>query len=495
MPSPFLFGFEGTTASQATVSLLRDTDAAGVLLLARNITGPAQVRRLVSDLEQKLGRRLIVSIDHEGGWVMRFTAGVTFVPGNGALGRAGDPALAERTGAVMARELRAMGVNFNLGPVVDVLGPGYNPGIGIRSYGRDPELVGRLGAAFIRGQEGHGVAACAKHFPGKGAATVDAHVDLPTIKLTPAQLESHLAPFRDAARAGVASVMTSHVLMPAVDKLAPATFSRKAVHGLLRKRLGYRGLIVSDDLCMGAVTKRMPVGEAAVSALAAGHDLLIVAHGEALMREAHEAVGLALEGGLLPPAERRALDARLASFLKKWAKGPAAKAPAPDTALACETARLAVEVLKVGKVTLPLRWPAWQRPRVLAVWPDLREVRERFALEGGPEGPGRRVKAALSRWPARLEWALAPVASEKIPRALAAKAAQADLVLFFAFEARRFPGQKRTLEALNRAAGDRLVGVLLRSPHDADWLPPGATALTAHGYRNCQLDALLEALR
>lgn len=495
MASPFLFGFEGSTASKATVRLLRETDAAGILLLARNITSPKQVKGLVRDLEQKLGRRLIVSIDHEGGWVMRFTQGVTFLPGNGALGRAGREDWAEQAGAVMGRELAALGVNFNLAPVLDVLGPGYNPGIGIRSYGRCPELVGRLGAAFIRGQESHGVAACAKHFPGKGAAKVDAHVDLPTIRLTPAQLESHLAPFRDAVSAGVASVMTSHVLMPSVDKLAPTTFSRKAVHGLLRRRLGYRGVIVSDDLCMGAVTKRMPVGEAAVSALAAGHDLLIVAHGEALMREAHEAVGMALEGGLLPPAERRALDARLAAFLRRWAKGARGASPAPDSSLARLVSQAAVEIQRIGRLTLPLRWPAWERPRVLAVWPDLREVRERFAMEGGIEAPGRRVRAALSRWPARLSWALSPVASERVPAGLASAAKKADVVLLFSFEARRFPGQRAALAALRKAAGEKLVAVLLRSPEDLDLLGPESTALTAHGYRDCQVDALLGALR
>ncbi|MBI5596806.1 MAG: beta-N-acetylhexosaminidase [Elusimicrobia bacterium] len=332
MPAPFLFGFEGARVSRPVVRLLKDTDAAGILLLARNITSPAQVRGLVHGLEDALGRRLIVSIDHEGGWVLRFTHGVTFFPGSAALGRIGDPVLAERAGAVMAREMAAMGVNLNLAPVLDVLGPGYNPGIGIRSFGRDPVLVGRLGAAFIRGQEGHGVAACAKHFPGKGAANMDAHVDLPLIKVSRGELENvHLTPFRDAIRAGVASIMTSHVLMPAIDRRTPATFSRKAVHGLLRKKLGYRGLIVSDDLCMGAVTKRMPLGTAAVEALGAGHDLLIVAHGESLMREAAEAVGLALEGGLLAPAELKALGRRVSEFPRRWNPG---RRPAPAPARA-----------------------------------------------------------------------------------------------------------------------------------------------------------------
>ena len=495
MASPFLFGFEGTRASRGVVRLLRETDAAGILLLARNITSPAQVRALVHGLEDALGRRLIVSIDHEGGWVLRFTHGVTFFPGNAALGRIGDPALAEQAGAVMAREMGAMGVNLNLAPVLDVLGPGYNPGIGIRSYGRDPLLVGRMGAAFVRGQEGHGVAACAKHFPGKGAATIDAHVDLPVIKVSRRELEDiHLAPFRDAIRAGVASIMTSHVLMPAIDRKVPATFSRRAVHDLLRKRLGYRGLIVSDDLCMGAVTKRMPLGTAAVEALGAGHDLLIVAHGESLMREAAEAVGLALEGGLLAPAERRAMEKRLADFPRRWTPGRKA-APPPARELARRIADGALEVLRVGRPSLPLRWPSWKKPRILAVWPDLGEVRERFAFEGGPAAPGARVRSALSRWPARLSWALSPVTSDRTPDPVGAAARSSDLVLFFCFEARRFPGQRRTLELLKKSAPGKVVNILLRSPADLDLLDSDATALTAHGYRESQIEALLEALR
>lgn len=496
MISPFLFGFEGKRASRATVNLLRDTHAAGVLLLARNIDSPVQIRALVRGLQDALGRRLIVSIDHEGGWVLRFTGGITFFPGNAALGRAGDPVLAERAGAVMGRELAAMGINFNLAPVLDVLGPAYNPGIGIRAYGQDPVLVGRLGAAFIRGQEGHGVAACAKHFPGKGAATVDAHIDLPIIKISHRELDRvHLAPFREAIRAGVASIMTSHVLMPAIDRQAPATFSRRAVHGLLRRRLGFRGMIVSDDLCMGAVSKRLPVGEAAVSALTSGHDLLIVAHGESLMREAAEAAGLALDGGLLPIPERAALNARLAGFLRRWDNRKAAASPLPDDSLSREISQAALEILRVGAVSLPLRWPAWKRPRVLAVWPDLREVQERFAFEGGPHGPGDRVKAALLRWPAKISWAASPVTSERVPTSLTNAAKRADIVLFFCFEARRFPGQKATLETLRRVAGNKQICLLMRSPSDLDLLAAETTAITAHGYRNCQLDVMLRSLR
>ena len=296
---PFLFGFYGKRASRATVKLLKDTGAAGVLLLARNIETAAQTRALTEELVQRLGRPLLFSIDHEGGWVLRFKSGVTPLPGNCALGRAADETLAYATGRQMALELRPLGIQLNLAPVLDVLTKKYNPGIGIRSFGQDPALVGRLGAAMIRGLQDHGVAACAKHFPGKGAATVDAHVELPTIRLARREFErDHLRPFKDAVAAGVASVMTSHVKYPALDS-AIATFSQRITKDLLRRKLGFTGAVIADDLCMGAVSGRMPIQQAAVQAMDAGHDLLIIAHDLDAQAESAEMMEQALSGKLL----------------------------------------------------------------------------------------------------------------------------------------------------------------------------------------------------
>ncbi|NNN06714.1 MAG: beta-N-acetylhexosaminidase, partial [Elusimicrobia bacterium] len=282
----FMFGVYGFKPSRETVGLFKATGATGVLLLARNIDTPAQTRAYVEELEQRLGRPLLFAVDHEGGWVLRFKAGVTAFPGNAALGRARDPKLAYAVGRQMARELAPLGIRMNLAPVLDVATKAYNPGIGIRSFGADAKLTARLGAAFTRGLQDHGVSACAKHFPGKGAATVDAHVDLPTIRLPRAAFQkTHLAPFRAAAAAGVDAIMTSHVRFPAFDSV-PATFSAKIVRDVLRGELGYDGLVVSDDLCMGAITKRWPVAEATMKCLDAGHDVLMIAHDVQGMRDA-----------------------------------------------------------------------------------------------------------------------------------------------------------------------------------------------------------------
>jgi beta-N-acetylhexosaminidase len=345
--SLFLFGIEGKKPSRGSVSLLRDTGASGVLLLARNIDSPAQVRALASELVQRVGRPLLFSVDHEGGWVLRFKSGLTAFPGNDALGRGRDPKLAYATGRQMALELSALGINLNLAPVLDVATADYNPGIGIRSFGADPKLVGALGAAFVRGLQDHGVSACAKHFPGKGAATKDAHVELPVIRLPRGDFERvHLAPFAAAVAAGVDCVMTSHVLYPALDK-TPATFSPRITRVILRDRLGFGGVVISDDLCMGAVAGREPIQTAAVKAIQAGHDLLIVAHGEQTQREAAELLEQAASDGAVSAEDLASAEGRVASLLgRRRHSGGGCVSASAGARLAARVAREAVEPLR-----------------------------------------------------------------------------------------------------------------------------------------------------
>ncbi len=475
-----MVGIYGKRASRETVRLLRATNACGVLLLARNIESPAQTKALTEELVQRLGRPLLFSVDHEGGWVLRFRSGVTAFPGNAALGRARDPGLAYAVGRQMALELGRLGIGLNLAPVLDVAVARYNPGIGIRSFGKDAALVARLGVAMIRGLQDHGVAACAKHFPGKGAATVDAHVKLPTIRLPRREFERvHLAPFAAAARAGVASVMTSHVRFPALDS-KPATFSRGIIRGILRGKLGYDGVVISDDLCMGAVTARGPVPAAALSAFEAGHDILLIAHDVNAMRESVELLrelepaGVA---GSLARVETLAAGIRLA-------KG--APSAAAGEALGLRIARKAVEVLSSGTVPVPLE----KKERPLLLFPDFNEVRERFTFEDGPQGPEKLIRA-LARNSRVLR---TPIETMKGLRRIDDAVRRADRVVLFLFEAMRFPGQDAVLSLVRDAAASRGVVVLIRSPWDRAKLPPRMTAVDAYGYRSSQLRAALEVL-
>lgn len=473
----FMFGVYGTKPSRETVALFRETGATGVLLLARNIETPAQTKAYVDALEDRLGRPLLVAVDHEGGWVLRFKSGVTAFPGNAALGRAGDARLAYAVGRQMARELAPMGIRMNLAPVLDVSTKVYNPGIGIRSFGSDPKLAGVLGSAFARGLQEHGVSACAKHFPGKGAAAVDAHVDLPTIKMARGPFErGHLAPFAAAVKAGVDAVMTSHVRFPAYDSV-PATFSSKIVRDVLRGKLGYKGLIVSDDLCMGAITKRWPVAEATLKCLDAGHDVLMIAHDVQGMRDA---VDLIRQAGA-DEAQVAAADARITRLLARR-KADRAPDPAEGLATAKAVAVRAVTVVRAGALALPA--PAERG--TLVVVPDFEEVRERFTFEGGPRGPEKLLRA-LARG---CSFARAPVETTELG-GLARAVKDAERVIFLLFEARRFPGQAAALKLLAKTAARKTAAVLIRSSWDLELCPKDMTVVDSAGYRLASLEAAL----
>jgi beta-N-acetylhexosaminidase len=475
-----MFGAYGTKPTRDTVALFKSTNATGLLLLARNIESPAQTKAFVSELEQLLGRPLLVAIDHEGGWVLRFESGMTAFPGNAALGRTRDAELAYAVGRQMARELAPLGIRMNLAPVIDTATEAYNPGIGIRSFGSDVRLVGKLGAAFTRGLQEHGVSACAKHFPGKGAATVDAHVSLPTIKLARAAFtRTHLAPFRDAVRAGVDAVMTSHVLFPAFDSV-PATFSKKIVRGVLRGALAYDGLVVSDDLCMGAITKRWPVAEAALKCLDAGHDVLMIAHDLSGMRDAVEL----LRAAGPDEAAVAAAEARIERLLprRRVDHEPSLE---EGMAIARRIANRAVVVARRGVLRLPVASDSG----TLVLVPDFREVSERFTFEDGPGGP----EALVRRLCPDATVATAPVEKTDLGR-LEPVVRRAERVVFLCFEARRFPGQAATLKLLARTAAKKTAAVLIRSSWDLASCPKAMTVVDASGYRLVSIEAALSLI-
>src|SRR5437879_8477297 len=327
-----MIGLPGATLDDADIRLFRDTRAAGLILYRRNFETPAQLLELLGRLEGALGRRLLVATDHEGGRIVMLGRGVTSLPDNRAVGTAGEETFAYKQGLLEARELRRLGIDLNLGPCLDVLTDRYSPNIGIRSYGKDPKLVARYGVARLRGMTKGGLSACPKHFPGKGHSPLDAHLKLPTITSDWDEMHAvHLVPFFEAIAAGVECVMTSHPVYPRLDPSGvPATFSRRIVDEWLRGELGFGGVIVSDDLEMGAVSETCPIGEATVRAAAAGHDLLLVCHTEPAQRAATEALVEAYRSGRLPLAEGEAAAERVRRL--RIAHGPRRESgpPAPE---------------------------------------------------------------------------------------------------------------------------------------------------------------------
>lgn len=289
-------GFEGTTLPVWLETKLRD-GLGGVCLFATNVESPEQLRALTTSI-LAANPRAVISIDEEGGDVSRLYQrdGSPF-PGNAVLGRLDDLSLTHAVGERVGRELRAVGVNLTLAPDVDINSNALNPVIGVRSFGADADLVSRQGAAWTRGVQSVGVAGNAKHFPGHGDTSQDSHVALPTVD---ADLDTlrvrELAPFAAAIDASVASIMTSHIVVPALDPDQPATFSRRILTDVLRGELGFDGVIVTDALDMVGASGEIGIPAAAVRALGAGCDLLCL--GTANTDEQIDAIVAAIDGAV-----------------------------------------------------------------------------------------------------------------------------------------------------------------------------------------------------
>ena len=274
-------GIPEPTISEQTHQQLLSVKPGGVILFGRNIDSHAQLSQLVIDLRSILGPSLLISIDQEGGRVVRIPDGVTLFPGNLALGAAArrdrkrSLELARLQGQISGKELRELGIDVNLSPCVDLLCSSDARGIGSRSFGSDPELTLALATEIGSGHREQGVQDCWKHFPGIGRVKVDPHFGLPRI---PGQAsDDHMVPFRAAANAGASMVMTSHVVAEALDLENPVTTSRLAVTDHLRIELGFPGVIITDCLEMGGVSG-FDFEQVIIGATNAGHDALLVSH-------------------------------------------------------------------------------------------------------------------------------------------------------------------------------------------------------------------------
>jgi beta-N-acetylhexosaminidase len=293
----------GTTITAEIRSLAKEFSLGGVILFSRNIEAPEQVAEMSIDVQGlAIGLPLWVSVDQEGGRVARLKAPFTEWPPMAVLGRSGDTQLASRFATALATELKAVGITLDYAPVLDIHTNPKNPIIGDRALAEDAESVGRLGAAIIRSLQENGVAACGKHFPGHGDTSVDSHLDLPLVEHPPDRIRRvECVPFREAIRADVAFIMTAHVLVPSLDEVKPATLSPRIVQALLRNELDFQGVILSDDLEMKAIAKTYTVPDAAVEAIAAGCDGLLVCSGNVEVQAATlEALVHAVEQQTIP---------------------------------------------------------------------------------------------------------------------------------------------------------------------------------------------------
>lgn len=320
-------GFTGTTAPEWLLRRVGE-GLSSVGLFGRNIETPEQLAALTAQLRAERDD-VLVAIDEEGGDVTRLEVrhGSSF-PGNLALGAVDDTALTRAVAHELGRRLAECGVNLNWAPSADVNSNPGNPVIGVRSFGADPHLVARHTAAYVEGLQAAGVAACTKHFPGHGDTAVDSHHALPRIDVDLETLHAReLVPFRAAIAAGSKSVMSAHILLPALDPHRPATLSPQILTGLLRQELGYEGLIVTDAVEMQAIASTYGIERGSVLAIAAGADALCVGGGlddDSTVLRLRDALVAAVRSGELPE-ERLADAAARVRALASWtreARGP-----------------------------------------------------------------------------------------------------------------------------------------------------------------------------
>jgi beta-N-acetylhexosaminidase len=321
-----MIGVAGPGLTREERRFLREVRPAGVIYFKRNIETPGRLRALSESIARELaGSPPLLGIDQEGGRVERLGDPFTSFPGNDFLGRyaeaRGRTDLAAAQARATASELASVGINYNFTPVADVDSNPRNPIIGSRSFGSDPKLVAKLVCATVRAYRASRVVCCAKHFPGHGDTSADSHKVLPVVRASRSTLSRReLPPFAAAIRAGVPTIMTAHVIYPALDPKRPATLSPAILGGLLRRRLGFKGVVVSDDLEMNAIAAHGEVHEAGTEAIGAGVDLLLVCKSLERSREVYRGLVRAFEaGGALRSRMEESLD-RIAKLKKGYVR-------------------------------------------------------------------------------------------------------------------------------------------------------------------------------
>jgi len=457
--------------------------------LGRNVADDlAQTAETINELQSISREPLFVIADQEGGMVARFVHGVAVFPSNMALGATGTPHLAYKAAAATARELSAIGCNYNFAPCVDVNNNPDNPIIGTRSYGESPDKVADLAVWAVKGYQDSGMIACAKHFPGHGDTAVDSHLALPSVPYSRERLDRiELKPFRAAVEAGVSSIMTAHIMFPALDPDRPSTLSHRIVTGLLREELGFDGVVVTDCMEMKAVSDNFGTPEAAVMAVEAGVDLVLVCHTLAAQRKTREALIKAVKDGRISESRIERSVERIAALKRRYSLDtrrrvePAALETIlrhPDhLALQRTIADRAVTLVKNEENAIPLKLTPDRRVLVTGLHATVEALYEAVKLyhentrvlkiHQDEQDP---IRSALEA-AAKADALIVPTCPKEPWREPIDQELQAKLV--------------RSLSEAHK----RLIVVAVREPYDLRWFPEVKTYICTYGYRGGMIEA------
>lgn len=488
----FMAGFHGLEPTAEILDLIQRHAIGGVILFSRNTRDAEQVATLTRSLQEAArmaGHRypLLIAIDQENGIVQRLAGISTQFPGAMALGAAGSEELAYAVAEATGRELRALGINMNLAPVADVNNNPANPVIGVRSFGEDPQRVARLVAATVRGYRAAGVMSVLKHFPGHGDTAVDSHLALPSIPHTMERLDAvELPPFKSGIEAGAEGVMIAHVALPHLmggDGL-PATVSPEVVTELLRSRLGFDGAVLTDCMEMDAIVKTLGTERAAVLALRAGMDLVLISHTYSRQAGSIAAVREALDGGeltreLVQRAVERVLRMKAAAL--RWDDMPFAEARTvigseAHLRLRDEAFAQAITVVRNDAGLLPLRLDAGERVLVLGLMPEKMTlaVETLYAHDGLVESIRQHHATARGL-------TVASRASDGELAAMWEAIEAADVVVAATLNAYQDERQAERMRAVV-GAGKRIVGIAVGSPYDVLAFPALQTYLATYEF-------------
>ena len=489
-------GFDGLEPDAQIERLIRSHHLGGVILFRRNIADPDQVAALNRRLQQRNAEQsdipLMIAVDQEGGVVARLEEGVTPLPSALAFRAAGRVADCESLTCVANEELHLLGFNVNFAPVLDVNNNRRNPVIGVRAYGETVAEVCEYGLAALRGVQAAGMAATAKHFPGHGDTDVDSHLGLPRVPHDRARLDTvELAPFRAAIAAGVDAIMSAHVVFPAVepDPDTPSTLSRAVMTDLLRRELGFAGVVFTDCLEMAAIADGIGVVEGALRAFKAGADVLLVSHREDRQVAVIEVLVAAVENGEISETRideslARILALKQARRMADWDRLPADAARRVGLPQSLALSR------RVHVAAVTWAGEAKRLDPALPVLVITFEVREHTEIDVVATGEAtlggllaRHMQVAEIRLP------LAPSAKDLAD--VAARAQAAPQVVCVSYNAVLKPEQQALLAAL---PVDKVWLVAGRLPYDLDLLPQARGRLTAFSNRPAALEAIAGAV-
>jgi len=478
-----MVGFGGTVVDAPVEALVRGKQVGGVCMFKRNIADAEQVGRLNDAVRGLLADTIppFIAVDQEGGNVIRIDEGMLVLPGNMALAATRDQNLAYEAGKAQGEDLWRLGFNMNLAPVLDVNINPLNPVIGIRSFGDSPQLVSDFGADFVRGQQDANVATIAKHFPGHGSVASDSHKVLPVLTENEAQLVRVLAPFEAAMKVGLDGMMTAHVAAPKVTgDDVPATMSSRILNDILRRRMKFDGLVLTDELEMQAIADRFGVGRAAVMAVKAGADMVLIPWRVEKKAEVHAALLEAAKNGELPMARvdeavRRilTLKVRRGLFGEMPPLSERLKELGKRRSLADEIARGAVTLLR----TTPGVFPVSKQKRIAVVTAEPSLV---TAIQSRvPQAPALVVPPFVQ----------SPQKREELKRLTHQLAQGADVVIVGIVNTRQLE-----LVTMAHLAGKPVVVVVMGLPYLGAQVPEAKAVLEVYSFRDSATNAAAAAL-